>query len=410
MTLVTCGDMIHIDPMRLFILFISAFFLLSVPAHAEKHKDELKKVETDLKTQKEKQQDLARTQGDIEKKLNQMRSELMATTSEIQKHEQAVLALQDQRHETETQIEESSKKLDGQRESLARTIMALQRLNRMPPQALLARPNAPIDMARSFELLQKVIPAVAEQAQEIKTAFTHLQELHDTQKNQEQQLLAEREKLTGRQDKLEKIVKERQALLQANQSQQKDVTRQVANLANRATTLKDLLRQIQIKPIIPAPAPDIEMPLKKGEKPKVAESVKEWFGSVVNRFGNASLPVTGRIATAYGQSAGEGIISQGLTINAAPGSIVTAPSAGVVRFAGPFRQYKLLVIVQHPNGEHSLLGGMQELYTRTGARVSNGEPLGKLPGRNLAGDSASTSLYYERRRNGKPIDPRQARG
>ncbi|MDB5477839.1 MAG: metallopeptidase, partial [Alphaproteobacteria bacterium] len=103
-------------------------------------------------------------------------------------------------------------------------------------------------------------------------------------------------------------------------------------------------------------------------------------------------------------------------ITANPGAIVTAPDPGTIRFAGPFRQYKLLVIIQHDNGEHSLLGGLQELYTSVGAKVVKGEPLGKLPPAKssevkMEGDSGpATSLYYERRRNGKPIDPRKANG
>jgi murein hydrolase activator len=140
-------------------------------------------------------------------------------------------------------------------------------------------------------------------------------------------------------------------------------------------------------------------------------SLMGWMGR-----GSGSLPVTGRVQTGYGQTIAGGDKSQGLSIAAAPGAIVTAPTGGIVRFAGPFRQYKLLVIIQHPNGEHSLLGGLQELYTRVGDSVVSGEPVGKLPHSaegdgKLVGDSTRTaSLYYERRRHGKPIDPRQARG
>ena len=388
------------------------------------HRVELKKVESDLQSQKEKQQALAEKQAGIEEKLDAMRSELIDVSSEVQKHERVMLKLHDEQSVTLAKIEEAGKNLDSQRRSLAHTIIALQRLNRMPPQALLARPSAPIDMARSFGLLQEIIPAVSEKAQEIKIAFAELQTLHENQKRQEVELAAEKSKLDIRQAKLEKIVAKRKALLQQNRQQQEEAARQVASLASRAGNLKDLMTRLErqaatekqnksIVPSLKAPLEETQEIATAPEKPpEIISKVKSWLGNVVSNLGNARMPVTGHIATGYGQRAGEGIITQGVTIAAQPGAIVTAPSRGTVRFAGPFRQYKLLVIIQHPNGEHSLLGGMQELYTRTGAKVDAGEPLGKLSTQSkMAGDSSTpTSLYYERRRNGKPIDPRSARG
>lgn len=388
--------------MRLALCLILVLTTFAVPAFAGKHSDELKSIEADLKKHKDHQKELADTQVDIEKKLENVRQDLINISSDIQLHERTMAKLNDQRQQTETDIEAAQQKLQNQRKSLAEVIMALQRLNRMPPQALLARPSAPIDMARSFGLLQKVIPAVSEQAQQVKLTFDHLQELHLVQADQQEELAKQKAKLDIRQARLEKLVKQRQILLSNNQAEQQKTTQQVTRLANRASTLKDLLEKItrQIPPPVVA------------KKPDVVQKVKQWFGDVTAATGNSRLPVIGKIQTGYGQNMGSGNTSQGLSITAEPGAIVTAPSNGVIRFAGPFRHYKLLVIIQHPNGEHSLLGGMQELYTRTGATVTAGEPLGKLPrSAKMKGDSShSTSLYYERRRNGKPIDPRQARG
>lgn len=389
-------------------------------------KEELLKLRTELQQQKQHQAELAHSQAEIEAKLDQLQREMVRAGTDIQEQERVMLALHDRQLATAAKIEKTTASLHSQRETLARTIIALQRLNRMPPQAVLARPSAPIDMARSFDLLQKIIPAVSARAAEIRIAVAELQKLQDEQHQQETTLAAEKTRLAARQAKMEQTLKQRQDLLAENRQQQDATNRQVASLAGRARDLEDLVEKIE-----KAPAP-VKKPMvkaaKSGEKPaepektlvteapKLMRKMTVWLGEVVAKPGSARMPVTGRIATAYGQSAGEGIVSQGVTIAARPGAIVTAPSGGTVRFAGPFRQYKLLVIIQHPNGEHSLLGGMQQLYTRTGAQVDAGEPLGKLPDiyeqdSKMAGDShPPTSLYYERRRNGKPIDPRTARG
>jgi septal ring factor EnvC (AmiA/AmiB activator) len=383
----------------LFILFIA----FTMPAYAGSKKDELQKVQSDLDSQKDKQQDLAEQQQDIEEKMNDLQGNLVKISRDIQTHEQAALELHDKQEKTESDIVEADKKLQAQRQSLATTIMALERLNQMPPQAVLARPSAPIDMARTFDLLQKVIPAVAEQAQQVKLVVKNLQDLHDTQEHQAEQIRDEQQKLTAQRKELTKTVKQRQALLQENKSQQKEVSRTMATLSSRASDLQDLMHRI-------------EEQAKHKQKADIVQSVKGVFDKVVSNLGSFRMPVTGRVAQDFGQNTSEGVTSQGVMIAAQPGSIVTAPSGGIIRFAGPFRQYKLLVIIQHANGDHSLIGGMEELYTQTGANVVTGEPLGKLPDRNVSGDKltgdsgASSSLYYERRRNGKPIDPRLARG
>jgi septal ring factor EnvC (AmiA/AmiB activator) len=386
--------------------FLLALLIVASPAYAGSHKDELQKVQSDLDSQKTKQQDLAKQQHDIEDKVNDLQGNLVKLSRDIQTHEQAALELHEAQEKTASDISEADKKLQAQRQSLATTIMALVRLNEMPPQALLARPSAPIDMARSFDLLQKVIPAVAEQAQQVKQVVKNLQDLHDTQDRQAQQIRDEQQELASRRKDLEMTVKQRQALLEQNKSQQQQVSEKMATLSSRANDLQDLMHRIE----------EQAKHKPKAEKPDIVQSVKGIFDNVVSSLGSFKMPVTGHVSQDFGQNTSEGVTSQGVMIAARPGSIVIAPSAGIVRFAGPFRQYKLLVIIQHANGDHSLIGGMEELYTQTGAKVVAGEPLGKLPDRNVSGDKltgdsdASSSLYYERRRNGKPIDPRLARG
>lgn len=383
------------------IIPVSCFVLMLVVApvtQAARPAEDLKKVEANLQQEKKRQQELETSRRDLEAKLDEVQGALLEMTGNVQAHEKAVLKLHTAQAETETKIKTMHEELDNQRQSLAHIIMALQRLNRVPPQALLARPSAPIDMARSFDMLQKIIPSVAEQAAEIKQTVETLAALRETQKQQEKDLLAEQKILEGKQNKLAGLLKERKKLLAENNAQQQQATRKMAALASQARDLRGLMQQLERQErVAPTPKPAYR---------SVAKTLQKWLGL---GGGAGRLPVAGNVETGFGEEMPGGGQSQGLRINAASGAIVTAPSAGIVRFAGPFRQYKLLVIVQHDNGEHSLLGGLQEVYTATGAHVVAGEPLGKLP--KLEGDSSrSASLYYERRRNGKPIDPRQSRG
>jgi septal ring factor EnvC (AmiA/AmiB activator) len=72
-------------------------------------------------------------------------------------------------------------------------------------------------------------------------------------------------------------------------------------------------------------------------------------------------------------------------------------------FAGPFRGYGLILIVEHPNGYHSLIAGLGRIDTKVGQRVLAGEPLGVMG----TPPDGNPDLYFELRRNGQPINPQR---
>lgn len=73
-------------------------------------------------------------------------------------------------------------------------------------------------------------------------------------------------------------------------------------------------------------------------------------------------------------------------------------------YAGPFRNFGLILIVEHGNGYHSLLAGLGRIDVSVGRHVVAGEPLGALPGPGEA-DGDVRELYFELRSNGRPVDP-----
>jgi septal ring factor EnvC (AmiA/AmiB activator) len=219
----------------------------------------------------------------------------------------------------------------------------------------------------------------------VKHALDELALLRITQEDQEKKLKAESADLAKQQAELEKSVGERKAHWRETSKAHKEAAARAAKLARRSANLQDLVGGL-------------------GAADKNRDSVKESLFGWFAKSGD-EMPVVGVVETGYGEKIEGGGASQGLRIRANAGAVVVSPSNGTVKFAGPFRQYKLLVIVQHESGDHSLLGGLNELYTRVGERVTSGEPIGKL-----SGDSTRTaSLYYERRHRGKAVDPRRAK-
>ncbi len=110
-------------------------------------------------------------------------------------------------------------------------------------------------------------------------------------------------------------------------------------------------------------------------------------------------PVAGTLVRGWGQP-GEGGPSRGLSIAAPPGARVTAPCAGPVAFAGAFRSYGRMVILECGGGLHWVLAGMDRLDVAMGARLGAGEPLG------IMAREGRPVLYLELRRRGEAADPR----
>ena len=78
--------------------------------------------------------------------------------------------------------------------------------------------------------------------------------------------------------------------------------------------------------------------------------------------------------------------------------MVVAPLGGIVRYAGTFRNYGKIVLIEHRNKFHSLVAGLGKVDTFVGQRVDAGEPIGALP-------TSSGRLYYELRYQGDPVNP-----
>lgn len=104
------------------------------------------------------------------------------------------------------------------------------------------------------------------------------------------------------------------------------------------------------------------------------------------------LPIAARLSEGVGAVSDTGIRSRGLSFEAVRGDRVSVPADGTIAFAGPFRRYDGVVIIDHGNGWMTLMTGVQA-ERRKGERVRIGEPLGRALG----------SLTVELSTNGKPV-------
>jgi septal ring factor EnvC (AmiA/AmiB activator) len=116
--------------------------------------------------------------------------------------------------------------------------------------------------------------------------------------------------------------------------------------------------------------------------------------------GKLPYPARGRVVEAFGQTNDVGHVNKGITIQTRKAAQVIAPYDGQVVFAGPFRGYGLLLIIEHSEGYHTLLAGMAQVDCNVGQRLTAGEPVGVM-----GQDDSKPNLYVELRHGGQPVNP-----
>jgi septal ring factor EnvC (AmiA/AmiB activator) len=111
------------------------------------------------------------------------------------------------------------------------------------------------------------------------------------------------------------------------------------------------------------------------------------------------LPVTGKLVTGFGEVSDGGVTSRGLTFAVAGEADIAAPAAGKVAFAGPFRGYGNVVIIDHGGGWTTLISGLGSLSVKLNQPIGQGALIGAAQ----AGEDRRVTV--ELRRKGRPVDP-----
>jgi len=110
-------------------------------------------------------------------------------------------------------------------------------------------------------------------------------------------------------------------------------------------------------------------------------------------------PVAGVVQRDFGERG-----ATGQTWSATPGARVVSPCGGRIVFAGPFRSFGQMIIVDCGGGYHFVIAGLDRLDGDTGQRVAPGEAVGTLGNAGGSGGGRA-SLYLELRRRGRAVDP-----
>ncbi len=351
-----------------------------------------------LEAEKKRKEALAEKMKALQGDLDSTREELVRVGKSMRRNEDTLQTLESRITELEAKRKEVQETLQSDRASISRLILALQRLRRLPPEAIIARPGAPLETAQSAMLLQEVIPALNNHAKDLQKNLAELASISDELQNKREKVLATTEELQDEQQMLSGLLEKREKLYTSTHSDYKQREKAVKEISAQAKNLQDLVAKL-------------EEDRKRAEAREAANRALQAQGTnappPVTDFpktGEGQLPVSGIITIAYNQPDDFGAPSQGITITGRPGAVVVAPMGGIVRFAGPFKGHGKMVILEHKKGYHSLIAGLEKIDTVVGQSLKAGEPLGLMK---EAQDKLRPRLYYELRHNGKPVNPSQ---
>lgn len=387
--------------LRLFFLSVFLSCALSGGAMANKpplppkKTTSLESLKSELAARQEEKKRLAGQVEGAEKELKTTRKDLKETAALARENEQKLVTLEQRIAILSAEKQDLTTKLQSDYGSMADLIMALERLRRVPPEALIVRPGAPLQTAQTALLLQSILPAIDKRADELSAALKRLQTVSASLDADRAEVLKTKEALDKKYREIEALASTREKLYRDLNGDYRETAAAVERIGKQAQSMQELMARLA----------------REQEAQRTAESVSRKSGvSRVSRTekdmprpGHPRLPVAGVIMTGFGQKDLIGAVSEGITIEAQQGGLVLTPIGGIVRYAGSFKNYGKMIILQHKDGYHSLIAGLDRIDAAVGQSLEAGEPLGKLP--SFSSRGGKPALYYELRHKGRPVNP-----
>lgn len=278
-----------------------------------------------------------------------------------------------------------------------RLVAALQTLSRRPPLLAIAQPGSLTDMVHTRAALSGILPEIQRRTAGLRADLAQSRQLRRDADRAVAALDAGRQRLAAERAALVQVAaRHRQAAVGIAGSALAEQDRAVA-MGERARDIVDLIGQLNVDTAVRARLETLPGPLLRPGDPQIRRALPIERASPARDRLPYRLPVAGTLVTGLGEVSATGIRARGLTIATAPEAQVVAPAAGRIVFAGPFRSFGDVVIIDHGAGWTTMIANLAARDVRVGDRVIQGGPIGRA-----ARDRSQ--VLIELRRNMRPID------
>jgi septal ring factor EnvC (AmiA/AmiB activator) len=381
-------------------------------------------------------------QGDVETltvERERLNSRLVDTAALIKKSEGELTTTETRLGELEAQEKLLRGSLAQSHGQIAKLLSALQRMGRNPPPVLITQREDALKMVRSAMLLASAFPELGTQARALAARLTELLGVMTEIRSQGERLKAEMGRLNDARVQLSSLLEAKKASLDERQSELKRMRTEAAQISANVTDLNELIAKLdqavkqntalgeyeketkeaaKHSSDAPASGPDAD----KSGRSKSQDVVELHPGVTLGNPGRIKpeipfaeakgrlpMPAQGRQVLRFGEKTQYGGQSKGIVLETRLGAQVTSPCDGWIVYAGEFRSYGQLLIINAGGGYHVLLAGLSQIDVQPGQFVLAAEPVGTMNGWSQEVQPAAVSsapvLYLEFRKDGAPIDP-----
>ncbi|HEY0116634.1 MAG TPA: peptidoglycan DD-metalloendopeptidase family protein [Allosphingosinicella sp.] len=314
------------------------------------------------------------------------RAEAEALAARIQASEAEITAAQTRVEMVDAALRDQRARLAERQGPLIRLTAALQTMSRRPPALALIQPGSIDDSVRVRSVLAATLPRIRARTAGVRAEIDRTRALRGQQDNARRGLLASRADLAARREALARL-----------ESEQRSRSQSMSELAlvesDRALALGEEARSIE------------RLVSDRGYQERLEASLATLPGPVLRPgAGGASpsgappfaMPVGGRVVTGVGELNEAGVHARGLTLAVEPGELVRAPAPGRVAFAGPFRSYGQVLIIDHGGGWTSVVTNLASLDVAVGQPLARGAAIGRT-------GAQAPRVTVELRFQGRPV-------
>ena len=400
--------------------------------------DKLKAVEQKLQAGKQQSDQLDKQAAALAAERARLQDASVSAAKSAQDYEGRLTELEGQLRTLDVEAAAKLGALATDQKHEADLLSALEKLSQNPPEAMLFGPSSPVDQVRGAMLLGAAVPQLEAEAKELQATIADVKRLKAEISAKRTEATQKQAALDAERTRIGIMMRQKAALEGQTREAQGQTQKRLAALGTEASDLKDLItrldrerqeraeaerkraedarqkaeqaaaakaeakrKQAEAVPrdTMSGGAESAAIAVAPPERPKGTDPLAPRVGGRKLEPGTYAVPVAGEIVKRFGETDGFQD-AKGLTIRTRPGAQVVAPFDGQIMFAGPFKGYGQILIIDHGGGYHSLLAGIEQIEASVGQRVVAGEPVGVMK----SGD-ANASLYLELRRQGQPINP-----
>lgn len=379
---------------------------------------EVAKMEAEAKRVSKEHQQMEQKANKLKEELKNVNKKMIAAAKKIQNGEDELRKKQEELEVLQKHLNESEEKFNSENDMLIETLAALQNLALRPSEAVLVQPLSPVEVMRSSILLRGSVHALESRASSIRQSIEDISNQKKQIASRLQDLEKDNKILAQQQEDMKKLSQQKSTMYSQISSKSEEAKKKADMLASQAHNLRDLLEKLEKQKEITRrqmaekarlareQAADkmrkenhgLEVSYEAENNVTVPETPVTGFSKAKGRL---SRPARGPLVTAFHSELSKGVVSNGIDIKTAAKAQVIAPFDGTVIYAGPFKNFANLVIIDHGEGYTSLLSGLGETDTEVGQSLLAGEPVGTMPA------DTNSKLHMEIRKNNHPVDPNE---